>query len=133
CEPGLFGPFPPPNTSGYRLRTVAPGASVVHCLTMTNSSTISGNTVGFPSLRSHDISDSLLGVLADGEDIDLGAFPHRFWTLRHIASAPAETAEFTSSWTTQADWLHQPDPESVKLTAAGTAHLRVVHDPACDG
>ncbi len=133
CTPGLFGPFPPPRTSGYRLRTVAPGSEVVHCLTMTNSSTISGTSVGFPSLRDHDLVDSLLGVLAQNQNIELSAFPHRFWTLRHVATAPGADADYNTGWATQADWFHQPDPEFVELTEFGTARLRVVADPACDG
>ncbi|MCH8476462.1 MAG: hypothetical protein LAT56_00770 [Wenzhouxiangella sp.] len=132
CQPGLYGPFPPPPTSGYRLRTVTPGASVVHCLSMYNAST-TGGTVGFPSLREHDISDSLLGVLADSENIELSAFPHRFWTLRHIASAPAIDAEYSTSWSTQADWLHQDEPASIALDVVDTAALRVVNNPACEG
>lgn len=132
CQPGLYAPFPPPRTSGYRLRTVAPGDSVVHCLTQYNAST-TGGTIGFPSLRQHSISDSLLGVLADNENVELSAFPHRFWTLRQVASAPAQTADYITTWTTQADWFHQPEPDSIPLTAIGSARLRVVDDPACDG
>jgi hypothetical protein len=132
CLAGLYGPFPPPPTSGYRLRTVTPHSTVVHCLTMYNSSS-TGGTIGFPSLRDHDLSDSLLGLLAENENIELSAFPHRFWKFQHVASAPVADAEFTSTWTTQADWFHDDDADTIELGKTGTAWLRVVADPPCDG
>lgn len=132
CSAGLAGPFPPPSTSGYRLRTVSPGTPVVHCLTMHNSST-TGGTVGLPSLREHSISDSELGLLADNESFELSAFPHAYWTFRHTAPAPAADSEFLSTWTTEADWFHDDPPGTVQISTFQTATLRVVADPACDG